>query len=423
MNNNNKNHIAVVGAGIIGINCALKLQSLGFQVTLLDKEGIGAGCSQRNAGHFATEQVFPLAEISLLWQIPKFFLDPLSPIIFSPSYFPNALPWFLRFIANMPAKTRNQNTEALKSLNKDAIDYYKPLLKEAQAEQLLTTEGSLLVFEDSPISEVNKQWQQYHDAGISVELLNREQTLALEPNLNKSVTHSLYFTDVGHTANPKKICDCLATLATDKGAEFRKFSVCNITSEDNSVKVSDNNQTLIFDKLIISTGAWSKELLAQLGYKLPLEVERGYSLDLAIDIDKPSLTRPVASAERKFIMTPMDHGLRLSGTVEFAGLKQKPNYKRADILYQHAKKLINNVSNFDKKTITDNHRWFGFRASLPDSLPVICKAPRHDNIFCALGHQHLGLTQGAITGTLISQVISQQKTDIDISPFCLSRFH
>ncbi len=150
MDNRNKKHIAVLGAGIVGINCALTLQSLGFQVTLLDKDGIGAGCSQRNAGHFATEQVFPLAEASLLWQMPKLLLDPLGPMALSPSYFPKALPWFLRFMANMPTKIRNKNGEAIKSLNKNAIEYYKPLLKEAQAEHLLTTNGSLIVFENSP---------------------------------------------------------------------------------------------------------------------------------------------------------------------------------------------------------------------------------------------------------------------------------
>ncbi len=71
--------VAVIGAGIIGVNCALELQMRGYQVTLIDKQGIGEGCSKANAGHFATEQVFPLAEPSLLLQLPKMLLDPLGP--------------------------------------------------------------------------------------------------------------------------------------------------------------------------------------------------------------------------------------------------------------------------------------------------------------------------------------------------------
>lgn len=429
MNKTNNKHIAVIGAGIVGINCALTLKSLGFTVTLLDKSGIGAGCSQRNAGHFATEQVFPLAETSLLWQLPKLLLDPLGPMALSPSYFPKALPWFLRFMANMPAKTRNKNSEAIKALNKNAIEYYKPLLKEANAEHLLTTQGSLLVFEQTPYEGVKKHWQHYHDAGIPVELLNREQTLALEPNLSKTVQHSLYFTDVGHTISPAKVCDTLAQLAIDKGVEFKEFTVENITTDNNSVQLRGNETTLNVDQLVIATGAWSKQLLAKLGYKLPLEVERGYSLDLPEDtqnnpgLQSSALTRPVASAERKFIMTPMQHGLRLSGTVEFAGLKQKPRYQRADMLYKHAEKLIDKISPFDEKTADDDQRWLGFRPSLPDSLPVISQAPNHSNIYCALGHQHLGLTQGAITGALIGQLMQGEKTDIDLAPYSLARFN
>lgn len=427
LNQQDKKNIAVIGAGIVGINCALSLQSQGFQVTLIDKEAIAAGCSKGNAGHFATEQVFPLAEFNLLWQLPKLLLDPLGPMALSPWYFPKAIPWFLRFMANMPSTVRNKNSEAIKSLNKYAIDYYIPLLKEAQAEHLLIKRGSLLVYENTPITEINKQWKHYHDAGIAVDLLNREQVLALEPNLSEKITHALYFTEVGHTSSPAELCQQLALLAINKGANFKQFSVQSLTTTEQGVELADDSQSLLFDKVVIATGAWSKNLLAQLNYKLPLEIERGYSLDLPQeDItlnNDDALQRPVASAERRFIMTPMQHGLRLSGTVEFAGLKRKANFKRADMLYKHAKNMITNIVSFNEKECKEEQRWMGFRPSLPDSLPVICQTPNHSNVFCALGHQHLGLTQGAITGKLIGQIILGEKTDIDISPFCLSRFN
>jgi D-amino-acid dehydrogenase len=428
-NQHNKKNIAVIGAGIVGINCALSLQSQGYQVTLIDKEGIAAGCSYGNAGHFATEQVFPLAETSLLWQLPKLLLDPLGPMALSPRYFPKALPWFLRFMANMPTKVRNRNSEAIKSLNRSAIDYYQPLLKEAEAEHLLIKQGSLLVYENTPLAEVKKQWQHYFDAGIPVKLIDSEQVKALEPNLSKNINYALYFTDVAHTSDPAEICKELAQLSFTKGTIFKQLTITQIEVNETEITISDKNESMVFDQLVMATGAWSKNLLAKLGYKLPLEVERGYSLDLPESIENtsqnasPSLSRPVASAERKFIMTPMAHGLRLSGTVEFAGLEQKPNYKRADMLYQHAKNIVSDIVSFDGKTATDDQRWLGFRPSLPDSLPVICKATKHERLFFALGHQHLGLTQGAITGKLISQIVEGIETDIDISPFCISRFN
>jgi len=425
-------NIAVIGAGIIGVNCAVELQSLGFSVTLLDKENVGEGCSKGNAGHFATEQVFPLAEFSLLWQLPKLLLDPLGPMALSPSYFPRALPWFFKFISNMTKTKRVKNGEAIKSLNNKAIEYYKPVLKAANAEHLLTTKGSLLVFESTPFTQVKKQYQHYHSAGVAVELLNREQVLKLEPNLSESIQHALFFTEVGHTLAPHEICVLLADHAKNLGAEIKQFSVKDIinTDKNDTVKITDGKTVLSFDHVVIATGAWSEKLLNQLSYKLPIEAERGYSLNLANVKVNDELSRPVASAERKFIMTPMAHGLRLSGTVEFAGLKIKANMKRAEMLYQHAKNMLIKLPSFtansnineqiDKNT---EQKWLGFRPSLPDSLPVIGQAPNHENIYFALGHQHLGLTQGAITGKLIGQIVTKHPTDIDISPFCISRFN
>lgn len=423
---NNQQSVAVLGAGIIGINCALELQTLGFQVTLFDKAGIGEGCSKRNAGHFATEQVFPLAEVSLLWQLPKLLLSPLGPMALSPTYFPKALPWFFKFITNMLTSKRAKNSQALKSLNQHAIEYYKPLLRAAKAEQLLTCKGSLLVFESENCQDAVKVFNLYRDAGIAVKLLDRAQTLLLEPNLSSSVNYSLYFTDVAHTANPSEICQVLSEQAFQLGSKLLKAEVKAISTSNNKVEISyvphdSSNISKIanFDKVVVATGAWSAPLLKQLGYKLPIEAERGYSLDLS----DANLTRPIASAERKFIMTPMSHGLRLAGTVEFTGLSTPANMKRANTLYENAKHLLNDIPKFCHESAKEDQRWMGCRPSLPDSLPVLGQAPNHACVYFALGHQHLGLTLGAITGKLIGQVITAQKTDIDITPFSISRFN
>lgn len=420
---NSSRSIAVIGAGIIGINCALELQSLGFQVTLIDKSGVGAGCSKANAGHFATEQVFPLAEPNLLWQFPKLLLDPLGPVSLSASYLPKALPWFGQFMINMSASNRTKNSTALKALNKDAIKYYQPLLKAAHAEHLLTLKGSLLVFENSTEKAIERQFTLYKEAGVAVLLLDRQQTLLLEPNLSHRVQAALYFTDVGHSADPLEICKHLAALAFEKGCKFHQDQVMNICSRDDGVSLTTSKDMLTFDHLVIASGAWSKSLLKPLGYHLPIEAERGYSLDLPATESKYQLTRPVASAERKFIITPMAHGIRLAGTVEYAGLKQSANMKRADMLFKNAQHVLTALPEYNAQQAHTSQKWMGHRPSMPDSLPVIGQAPKHDNIYLALGHQHLGLTQGAITGKLIGQLVSQEKTDIDISPFCISRFN
>ncbi len=426
----NSQKVVVIGAGIIGINCALALQSLGYQVTLVDKQGIGEGCSKGNAGHFATEQVFPLAEPSLLLQLPKMLFDPLGSVALSPKYFIKAMPWFIQFFNNMRVSKRDKNSAAIKTLNKQAIEYYKPLLQAAGAEHLLITKGSLLVFEKTPYCDVMAMYQHYQQADVGVELLDRAQTLALEPNLNDNITYALYFTDVAHTGDPLEICNALADYGKNLGMEFKQLTVDSIVQNEAGVvvnTVSDiGDEQHNFGQCVLATGAWSKDLLKSLGYSLPVEAERGYSLTLAMaENEEQLLSRPVASAERKFIVTPMNNMLRLSGTVEYAGLNGKANYQRADMLRNNAEFILKKLpmEAGDKLVNGIEKRWMGLRSSLPDSLPVICKAPQHDKIFFALGHQHLGLTQGAITGKLIGQLVSEQITDIDVTPFCITRFN
>ena len=298
-------------------------------------------------------------------------------------------------------------------------------MQAANAEHLLVSNGSLLVFEKTADKDVVAMCTHYQQAGIAVELLNREQTLMLEPNLNDNIKQALFFKEVAHTGDPLAICVALSDYAKSLGMEFKHLSVNSIKQVESGVVINHLNENLSFDHCVVATGAYSKNILKELGYYLPIEAERGYSLSIKLaEYEQALLSRPVASAERKFIITPMDNMLRLSGTVEYAGLHAEANDKRADMLLKNARFVLKDLP---EKALSNNdynrERWMGVRPSLPDSLPVICQAPQHTNIFFALGHQHLGLTQGAITGRLIGQLISGQETEIDVSPFNISRFN
>lgn len=408
--------IAVIGAGVIGINCALELQSRGYQVTLFDKNGLANECSKGNAGHFATEQVFPLAQASLLPQLPKMLLNPLGPLAISPIHLFKNLPWFFKFLSNMRKKPTLESTKALQALNINAIDYYRPLLAAAKSEHLLNSNGALLVFEKTPLLDIQAIQQQFSAGGVQVKLLNKNETLAIEPGLSDNIQHALFFPDVAHTIEPQKLCIALAELAAQKGMKFSRATISNINVDNSHVSFKANNEQVKFNKIVIATGAYSKDLLASIGYNLPIQAERGYHLELT---HHESLSRPVTSAERKFIMTPMQNGLRLAGTVEYADMKSQPNYRRAKMLRNNAQAIIKHLP----KTRANDYQWMGNRPTLPDSLPVISQATHHNNVYFALGHQHLGLTQGAITGKLIGQIVDNQPTDIDVSPFDIARFN
>ncbi|GIU28441.1 FAD-binding oxidoreductase [Shewanella schlegeliana] len=411
--------LTIVGAGIVGLAAAIELQRAGFNVTVVDKEGAGTGASKGNAGHFATEQVFPLADPAMLPKLPGMLLDPLGPFRIQPKYFFKALPWFLRFLHNMLPSRRSQNSRAIKALNQDSIAAMKSLAEFCGCEELLILNGSLLVFEGTSQQEVHKEFRAYAEAGVEVQLLNGDEVRALEPSLSSNITNALYFTHVGHTEDPYRLCLALEAKFKQMGGEVVTEELVKIKSSntDSSITLETNSGSHTTERLIIASGAWSKPFAKQLGYSVPLETERGYHLMMP---QRSRLSRPVASYNRKFIITPMQGGTRLAGTVEFGGLKAPLVEARANCLFPHAKALLPEL--FADASVEDGERWMGFRPSMPDSLPVLGRSQKQSNVFFSFGHQHLGLTWSAITAKLLTQEVLGKQADIDLSPYRIDRF-
>lgn len=414
-------NLTIVGAGIVGLAAAIELQREGFNVTVIDKEGAGTGASKGNAGHFATEQVFPLADATMLPKLPGMLMDPLGPFRIQPQYFLKALPWFMRFLQNMLPSRRSKNSRAIKVLNQDAIAAMKSLASFCGCEDLLVMNGSLLVFEGTPIEEVEKEYQAYADADIEVQLFSGEQVRALEPSLSQHITNGLYFTQVGHTSDPYRLCQAFEAKFRALGGNLIIEEVVEVYTSETSSNIQLQMKSGISkntDRLVIAAGAWSKPIAKQLGYSIPLETERGYHLMMP---QKSCLSRPVASYNRKFIVTPMSDGTRLAGTVEFGGLQAPLVDARADCLFPHAKALLPDL--FAIASASDGIRWMGFRPSLPDSLPILGRSQKQANVFFSFGHQHLGLTWSAITAKLLRQEVLGEQTTIDLGPYRIDRFN
>jgi D-hydroxyproline dehydrogenase len=419
--------ISVIGAGIIGTCIAERLQREGKKVLLIDKQPPGEGCSKGNAGHFASDVILPLANFSTLFKVPLLLCDPLGPLAIQWSYFNRLFPWLVRFAwSAMPHKSE-QTIQALKQLNRPAIQEFKQLLATHKLSYLMQQNGALSVFRSSK----GKQQSQKHLTkvsahGVNVSLISAHQLSDLEPEIkahqplqHKQSSNSnsnwgaLYYPDSAHCIDPFKLVTSLVDCFLKQQGQLIQAKIEQITPHEDGVLLQANGLSIQSKKVIVAADAWSKPLANQLGFSVPLETERGYHLMLPTPSVK--LTRPVLSVEDSFVMTPMQAGLRLAGTVEFAGMAAPPNYQRADMLLQHAKKLLPNI------TSGNATRWMGFRPSLPDSLPVL-DSTYNNRILWAFGHQHLGLTQAAVSAQIITDLcLGKTKQDLH-RDFSITRF-
>ncbi|MEZ8601714.1 NAD(P)/FAD-dependent oxidoreductase [Vibrio splendidus] len=409
--------VAVIGGGVIGLCIALKLQLEGKRVTLFERADAGEKCSKGNAGHFATEQVFPLASPSLLPQLPKMLLSTKSPVSIRFQDLHSTGGWMLRFLSKARKSPTEHATKALTELNSHAMKSWQSLLEQVGLSELIIHNGSLLSFESATLfKRYRPTLKALELQGVRYQIWQHEKLREQVPSLSNKVRVGVFFPDTSHSADPYKICLELKNSFLSLGGVWIKENVTDAYFESGFGVVVTQKNTYSTDFSVVACGAESVPLVKKItGVSIPLQAERGYHL--MMPKLKGVLPFPVSSADRKFIMTPMDQGLRLAGTVEYAALNSPPNYKRANMLKGLAKKVLAH----DVDLTEAGQVWMGNRPSLPDSLPII-DSDKSGRILFSLGHQHLGLTQAAVTSDLISQLINQQNPLVDISPFKLDRF-
>lgn len=419
--------IVVIGAGIVGAACALELSRLGRKVLMIDREAPGMGASFGNAGHMATEQVFPVADASMLWRIPRMLMDSTGPLRLDWRYLPKATPWLMRLLWNMRAGPTRQATAGLSALNAVSLAAWKGLLSDLGQTELLKAEGSLLVHERTDSAEalagIAKRMQAQ---GVPVERFPREQVLARAPQLTEAIRGALFFPDTGHVTDPHRLVNVLVRAAEQHGARFVQAEVKGGHVSDDGVRLETSTGVVTASQVLVACGAHSAPLVEALSeVRVPLDTERGYHLMLPNEANR--LPMAVTSLERSFIMTPMEQGLRLAGTVEFAGLKRPANMGRAWQLERLAQGMFRRPLDSEGAT-----PWMGFRPSLPDSLPVIDRVGPGNRLWLAFGHHHLGLTQAAITARLIGSFLHEEDTTSvatatptplpSLAPYRLARF-
>lgn len=407
--------IVVVGAGIIGVACALQLARQGQQVWVVDQQEPGMGASYGNAGHLATEQVFPIADLSILKRLPGMLLDPMGPLRLDWKYLPHALPWFLRLLLNLRPASYQRTVAGIRTLNEGSLGAWQRLLHSIGHPQLLREDGSLLVFERADSRDaLNALQQRMQQQQVPVDFWSGDAIRQAAPQLSDNLQGGLFFPGTGHFLDPYHVVCELVHAAKASGVQFLKRQVLDGRVDAHGVSLTTDQGPLTARQVLIACGAHSARLTAALtGKKVPLDTERGYHLMLPHEHNR--LPFAVTSLERKFIMTPMADGLRLAGTVEFAGLDRPANMARAWQLHRLSKGLFREELSAEGAT-----PWMGFRPSLPDSLPVIDRVC-DGKVLLAFGHQHLGLTQAAVTAEWLGALARTGQAP-SVAPYRLDRF-
>ncbi len=410
-------HIAVVGTGIVGSATAAWLQRDGHRVTFVDPQDAGEACSFGNAGSLSPSAVLPVGMPGMWKKVPRWLLDPDGPLVIRAHYLPVVLPWLMRFLRHSSEREVTRIATAMRGLLAPVFDAYMPLVQRAGASGLVRQDGCLYVY-SSRASANRWAWgaDLRRSLGVEMQPLEGEALFEMEPDLRGSFSFGQFAPDNGSTPDPSALVKAIHGQAMRDGAAHVRARVTGFHRKDGQVRALriEGQPDLEVDGVVIAAGAWSGVLARQLGTKVPLETQRGYH----VTVQNPgvALTRNVMAVEQNIMVNPMSMGLRLAGTVELAGLTAPPNYARAEGLLARGKDL------FPRLRTEDRTLWMGHRPCLPDSMPVIGRAPRVENVWFGFGHGHVGMCGGATTGREIANLVSGRAPQIDLTPFRADRF-
>ena len=406
--------IGIIGAGIQGVCSALFLQKKGHQVIIFDKDEPGCAASYGNAGHFSPYASVPLNRPDVLSDVPSMLLSSKGPLALKWNYVPKMIPWFLKFIKNCTKKNMMHTAKYMHQILDLALPAYDELFDEIDLDGLIKNNGIMYIWNNQNIKSRELEIKIRNELGVKQKILNPKEIHDLEPNIKPIYDGGVFYEYAKHTTNPKKVLQKLFDLFIQKGGKFLKYNIKDLNFDNQKPVIRTETQRFIFDKVIIACGAFSKKFSDDLYENIPLDTERGYHVHFK---DYQHLiSRPVVFSNRGFGMTPMEQGLRVVGTVEFGGLKNPPSKSRIKNLIDNAKFMLNDLPEHEDE-------WLGFRPTLPDFLPVIGPSKNYKNVFYSFGHHHLGWTLGAISGKIISKMITQEKTNLDLEPYSSLRFN
>ena len=337
---------------------------------------------------------------------------------YSPGFVAKRLFWVLRFLGHCTQRHFEHAAMALRAIQVLSLDIHKALIAEAGADHLLRHTGWLKVFRghDSFLA-YDLERGALEKTGVRHTIFSADQLARIEPGLAPVFVAGVLMEDTCSVSSPAALCDAYTALFVAAGGAVRQAAVTGLE------RVSDNKWRVILDQapaieataVMVAAGPWSAEIAAWLGYKIPMAWERGYHLHLRPGEGAP-LTRAVHDMDRGYVMSPQLQGVRVTSGSELTDRDAPPNYAQINEVASIAREVAGLG-----ETIEDTP-WMGRRPTLVDSLPMIGKAPRHDNLWFNLGHHHTGLSMSTGSARIIADLIERHTPPIDATPFRPERF-
>ena len=405
--------VIIIGGGIIGLCSAYYLHKAGHQVTVIDQSNMDSGASYVNAGYLSPSHLIPLAAPGVVKTGVKWMFNPSSPLYIKPRLDADFLRWTWAFNKSCSSKNVNKSIPVIKDITVFSQELYDNIKQEGQFTFHLDKKGLLMLCQteemlakEVEVAEIAKQ------NGLDVSQLSLKELKVLEPQVDLNVKGAVHFKCDSHMTPHEFMKDMKSYLKSNGVTCLTNEKVEDVAFDNGKIRaIKTSKQTYKADEFVLATGSWAPILSKKVGLKLLVQAGKGYRINFMSDT---GITIPAILTEAKVAITPMRGFTRFAGTMEIAGINHNINKVRVEA-------IANAVSNYYPEIkLTPKEMAnvaVGLRPVSPDGLPYIGKSKKCANLTIATGHAMLGWSMGTATGKLVSEIISNAKTSLNIDAF------
>jgi D-amino-acid dehydrogenase len=412
-----KNDVLILGAGVIGLACALQLLREGAQVTVIEQAAPGAGASHGNCGTITPSHAPPLTAPGVVPRALRSLLHADAPLRISPGL--DLARW--RWLFGLARQTRPaafwHAAQARAALLQRARELLPQILAREGIDAGWSEQGLLLVFRDArALAAEQHDVEVLQRLRIPVRVLQGAEVEAREPALRAGVAGAIEHAGDA-MLRPERLVAGLASRVQALGgvieadARIEGFD----TSDARIAAVRTARGSFRASQVLLALGAWSPLLARRLGLRIPVQPGKGYSMTWDAQPGAPRM--PLVLKERSVCVTAWADGFRLGSTMEFSGWSSGLNPVRLAALQRAAGEYLR-----EPPQTPAREQWWGWRPMSRDEVPLIGPSTRWRNLWLATGHGMLGVSMAAATAELVAQLLDERAPTLDAALYAPARF-
>lgn len=410
--------VVIVGAGVIGLSCAVALQHAGRGVRVIDAGRIAGGSSHGNCGTITPSHAPPLAAPGMTARALRWMLSPDAPLYVQPRLDPSLWRWLLGYSRRCNPRDWQASALAKSALLNDSRARIAQWVRDLALDCEFEASGLDYVYRDrAAFDAFIRDVDALRAFGVDVEPIDGRAYCAMEAAMRPGVAGAVRFAGDAVLRPDRFTAELARVVRAGGGVIEERVALDAVHADARGVRLDTSRGALLARDVVIATGAWTQRLARMLGVPAlarAMQPGKGYSITYPAISGAPS--RPVVLKERQVCVTRWASGFRLGSTMEFSGFDDTLNARRLAALERGAREYLHLPD-----PLPPGEPWYGWRPMSHDDAPIIGRTTPDSRTWLATGHGMMGVSMSAGTGQLLADLMTGQATAIDPVPYAVER--